>query len=205
MRSNLRILALAATVVFAGCGDDDSVSPTNLTEAEATELASAIFSQSFFQALSLQAGVPAQSADGPAAVTFNETVDISADCPLGGMVSLMGTTSGDVDDQTGAGEISITVELEHSGCVVQGDEGTQFTLTGNPNLAFSFNITTDGGDNSAFSGGILGGVEFATSEKDGNCSIDYDFSGEASANGFSFATTGSVCGVDVSQNLTISG
>ena len=205
MKFPTRTLALVAVVAVGACGDDDPVSSTTLSEAEAQELAGAIFTQSFFQAMTLDAGLPAQSVDGPQTVTFNETVQATADCPLGGQLSLDGNALGDVDDQTGAGTIAYTMTLVHSGCVVQGDQGTQFTLTGNPSLVFSFDVTTDGGDNSSFSGGFDGAVGFSTSDADGSCGMDYGFAGETSTTGFSFSTTGTICGIDVSQNLTISG
>ena len=205
MKFPIRTLALLAALAIGACGGDDPVSTTNLSEAEAQELAGAILTQGFSQAMTLNAGPPAQSADGPQMVTFNETVEVTADCPLGGQLSLDGNASGDIDDQTGAGTIEYTMTLVHSGCVVPGDQGTQFTLTGNPSLVFTFDITTDGGDNTSFSGGFDGAVSFSTSDADGSCAMAYSFSGDTSADGFSFSTSGTVCGIDVSQNLTISG
>lgn len=204
MKSTVRYLTVAAMVALAACGDDDSVTPSNLTEAEAEELAGAIFSQSFFQALTLQPQ-PAQTSQGPALATFSESVEVTASCPMGGAVTITGTVNGETDDQTGAGTIDFEMSLFHAGCVVQGEMGTQFTLTGNPSLVFDFLMSTDGAGNSTFSGSLSGAVDWATSGKDGTCSVGYDFSGDASQNGFSFQTSGSICGTDVSQSFTISG
>jgi hypothetical protein len=67
-------------------------------------------------------------------------------------------------------------------------------------------MTTDGEQNSSFSGSISGGVAWSTESKQGStCSISYDLSGESSQAGFSFQTDGSICGIDVDRSLTISG
>lgn len=205
MRSPTRHLVLTATVVALAACSDDSVSPSSLTEAEAQELVGAIFSQSFVQALGYQSA-PAQIPDGPAMATISETVEAAAPCPGGGEVSVTGSVDGQTDDQTGAGQIDFTMSLVHASCVVQGDQGTQFTLTGDPGLDFDFTMTTDGEQNASFSGSILGGVAWSTVSKQGStCSFSYDFSGESSQTGFSFQTSGSVCGIEVDHNLSISG
>lgn len=203
MRSPIRHVTLAAVVVLAACGDD-SVSPSTLTEAEAEELAGAIFSQSLGQALTIQP-VPAQTSEGPSAVTFSETVDVTAPCPMGGQVSISGSIEGETDDQTGAGQIDFDMSVVHASCVVQGEQGTQFTLTGDPSLGFAFTMTTDGEQNASFSGSISGGIDWATEDKEGTCSIGFDLSGESSPTGFSFQTAGTICGADVSRTVTVSG
>lgn len=205
MRLNVRYVALAAMVALAGCGDDDGVTPGNLTEAEAQELAGAIFQQSFANALQLDYQPPAQAPGGPALVTYSESVEATGPCPLGGEVTLQGVVDGDIDDETGAGTIEFSVDLVHALCGVQGDQGTQFTLTGNPGLGFDFTMETDGEENFGFSGEILGNVDWSTDEEDGSCGIDYDFSGESAQGGFAFNTEGTVCGVEFSHSLNVQG
>lgn len=205
MKTPIRHLVLTATVVALAACSDDSVGPNPLTEAQARELVGAIFSQSFAQALAYQPA-PAQAPDGPATVTISETVEATAPCPGGGQVSVTGTVDGQTDDQTGAGQIDFAMSLVHSSCVVQGEQGTQFTLTADPGLDFDFSMTTDGEQNASFSGSILGGVAWSTESTQGStCSFSYDFSGESSQTGFSFQTNGTVCGIEVNHNLTISG
>ena len=63
MKSSVRIVALAGMLAVAACGDD-GVSPGNLSEEEAQELATAIFSQSLFDALSMNYQQPAQAPGG---------------------------------------------------------------------------------------------------------------------------------------------
>lgn len=205
MKSNVRMIALAAVTVLAACGDD-GVSPDALTEAQATELASAIFSQSLFQVLALDYQPPQAAAGGPQLAIYSETVDATGPCPLGGEVSLSGSLEGETNDETGAGTIDFSLGLVHAACGVQGDGGTRFTLNGNPSLGFGFTLTTDGEQNFGFSGSLAGAVDYAIEGGDeGTCSIDYDFSGESAQTGFSFQTEGSICGVDVTQNVTVSG
>lgn len=205
MRSNVRYLAIAAMIALAGCGED-GVSPGDLTEAEAQELAAAIFAQSFASALQLDYQPPAQAPGGPALITYSESVEATGPCPLGGQVTLAGTVDGDVNDETGAGTFEFSVDLVHAACGVQGDEGTQFTLTGNPGLGFDFFLESDGEQNLSYTGDILGAIDWSTSDKEGSvCEIDYDFSGDFSAGSISVSAEGRVCGVDFSHSVTVQG
>lgn len=204
MKSSVRVLALAGIVALAACGDD-GVSPGNLTEEEAQELATAIFSQSLFDALTLNYEQPAQAPGGPQLAMYTATVQSTGQCPLGGTVAIDAVVDVETDDQTGAGTVDFTVDLVHAACVVQGQMGTQFTLTGNPDLGFDFLMTTDAQQNAEFSGGVTGSIAWSTEGKDGTCSIGYQFSGSSSANGFSFQTEGNVCGTTFSESFSFSG
>lgn len=203
MRPNVRVMALVAMVALAACGDNDGVTPGTLSQEQAAELASAIFSQSFFGALEIGYEQPPQAVGGPMLATYSETVEATGPCPLGGEVAINGSVDVETDDETGAGDIDFTLTLVHSSCAVQGQQGTQFTLTGNPSLVFDFLMSTDGEQGFSFSGSISGAVDYAIDGGDeGSCPINYDFSGESSQTGFAAQATGSVCGVDVSQNVS---
>ncbi|MDH3272685.1 MAG: hypothetical protein OEN56_15210 [Gemmatimonadota bacterium] len=204
MKSTVRYLALTGMVVLAACGDDGLTAGT-LSAAEAEELAGAIFSQSFLSALTLNYDQPAQSPEGPQLATYTTTIETTASCPLGGLVAVDAFVDVAVDDQTGAGDVDFSVDLTHSGCVVQGQNGTEFSLTGNPGILFNFLMSTDGGENASFSGSITGAVDFGMVgvEKQGMCQISYDFSGTSSQQGFSFQASGSVCSNNVSQSFSI--
>lgn len=205
MKSNVRAIALAAMLALVGCGDD-GVSPGALSQEEAAELASAVFSQSLAEALAVDVGSPAQTAGGPQLATYSETVEVSGPCPLGGQVALTGAVDGETDDATGAGTIDFTLTIAHAACVVQGEQGTQFTLTGNPSIVLDLSMTTDGQEGFTLSGSMNGLVDYAIDGGDsGSCQFAYGFSGESTASGFAFQTTGSVCGVDVSRTVTVSG
>lgn len=205
MKSNVRVIALAAMLTLAGCGDD-GVTPNTLSQEQATELASAVFSQSLAEALSLDLEWPAQTADGPQLATYSETVEVSGPCPLGGQVALTGAIDGETDDATGAGTFDFTLSIAHAACMVQGEQGTQFTLTGNPSIVLDLSMTTDGQEGFTLSGSMNGLVDYAIEGGDnGSCQFAYGFSGESSASGFAFQTTGTVCGVDVSRTVTVSG
>lgn len=203
MRSSLRYLAVAAMMALAACSDDDAVGTDVLSEAQATELASAIFSQGLFDALAVNYEQPAQVADGPQLATYTSTVETTASCPLGGQVALTGAVDVETDDETGAGTLDFGLTLTHSSCAVQGDQGSQFTLTGNPNLVFGFIANTTAEGFGSFDGDITGAVDFSTDDGEGTCQITYAFSGEASASSFSFSTNGDVCGHSVTQNVTV--
>lgn len=204
MKFNVRFFALAGMLAVAACGDD-GVSPGNLSEEEAQELATAIFSQSLFDALTLNYEQPAQVEGGPQLAMYTATVETSGSCPMGGVVAIDGTINVETDDQTGAGDVDFSVNLVHAACVVQGEMGTQFTLTGSPSLVFDFLMSTDGAENAEFSGSLSGAVDWATDGNGGVCSIGYEFSGASSQNGFSFQTEGSVCGTTFTESFSVSG
>lgn len=203
MRSSLRYLAVTAMMALAACGDDDAVGTDVLTEAQAAELASAVFSQGLFDALAVNYSQPAQMADGPQLATYTSTVETTASCPLGGQVALTGAVDVETDDETGAGTLDFGLTLTHSSCAVPGDQGSQFTLTGNPNLVFGFIANTTAEGFGSFDGDITGAVDFSTDYGEGTCQITYEFSGEASETSFSFSTNGNVCGHSVTQNVTV--
>ncbi len=204
MKSSVRILALASMLAVAACGDD-GVSPGNLTEDEAQELATAVFSQSLFEALALNYDQLAQAEGGPQLAMYTATVEATGDCPLGGTVAIDATVDVETDDQTGAGSIDFEIDLVHASCMVQGQMGNEFTLTGNPSLGFDFLMETDGQDNSEFSGSVTGALDWSTANKEGTCSISYEFSGAATADSFSFQTAGNVCGTTFSESFSFSG
>lgn len=204
MKSSVRILALASMLAVAACGDD-GVSPGNLTEEQAQELATAIFSQSLFDALSLNYQQPAQVEGGPQLAMYSATVESTSECPLGGTVSIDATVDVETDDQTGAGSIDFELDLVHAACAIQGQMGNQFTLSGNPSIAFDFLMETDAQENADFSGSVTGAVDYAFSGEQGTCSIAYEFSGSSSTNGFSFETVGNVCGTTFSESFSVSG
>lgn len=203
MRSSVRYLAVIGMMALAACGDDDAVGTDVLSEAQAAELASAVFSQGLFDALAVNYSQPAQTADGPQLATYTSTVETTASCPLGGQVALTGAVDVETDDATGAGTLDFDLTLTHSSCAVQGDQGSQFTLNGNPNLVFDFLTNTTAEGFGSFGGGITGAVDFSTDDGDGTCQITYEFSGEATASGFSFSTNGNVCGHSVTQNVSV--
>lgn len=203
MRSSVRYLALVAMTALAACGDDDGVSPTVLSEAEATELASAVFSQSVFNAMAVDYQPPATAPGGPQLASYSATVETSGPCPMGGQAALTGAIDVETNDETGAGTLDYGLTVTHQSCVVQGDQGTQFTLNGNPNLVLEFTATTTGEGFGGFDGSLTGAVDFTTPDEQGTCQITYDFSGESSQSGFSFSTNGNVCGHSISQNVTV--
>jgi hypothetical protein len=195
MRSSVCILTLSAIVALVGC--DDPVDTIDLSEAQAAELAGAVFQQSLVNALAVDWQQPAQAPDGPQLASYTATVEAGGPCPLGGEVAVTGDIDVETDDQSGAGSLDFGLTVVHASCVVQGAQGTQFTLTGNPSLVLDFMASTDGETFGSFSGSIDGAVDYVTDDdEDGACSITYDFSGESSQNGFSFQTDGMVCGYE---------
>lgn len=205
-KPSARYLTVAAMVALAACGDDDSVTPDNLTEAEAQALATAVFQQSFMSAFTLDyEQQQPQAVNGPATATYQAEIETTAACPLGGEVALSAVVDVQTNDETGAGTVDFSVAQVHSNCGVQGDQGQQFTISGDPGVTFDFLMETDGQENFGFSGSLTGALSWATDGKAGTCAVSVEFSGQGSPTGFSFSNAGTVCGVDFSESVTISG
>lgn len=206
MRNRRRIFVLAMAVVVAGaCGDDDSITgsdTSSLSEAEVDELASVIFTETLLSSFTF--GSAPQQAEGPQPVVATLDFDNTQPCPLGGDLSVAGSVVSDTDDTTGAGTFTFTMDATHAGCVVESDQGTQFTLTGNPAIELDMQASSDGQDFGEFSGSITGGVLWATGDRDGSCGVNITFSGQASSTSFSFTIGGTVCSTSVNSSLSIS-
>jgi len=206
MSSRVCMIALATAVVaLGGCGDDDSITgtdTTSLSEAEVDELAGVIFTEAFLSSFTL--GSEPQQAGGPQPTVATFDFDNTGPCPLGGEINVVGSVVSDTDDTTGAGTFTFSMDATHAGCVVRSDQGTQFTLTGNPAIEFDMEASSDGQDFGEFSGSITGGVLWATGDRDGSCGVNITFSGQASSTSFGFSIGGTVCNTTVDSSVSIS-
>lgn len=202
MKSSVRYLAVACMVALAACGDDDSVSPDDLSQAQAEALATAVFTQSFMGAFGLNYQSPPQAPDGPALAMYTWNGEATHPCPLGGEVAISAAVDVETNDETGAGTIDFDVEQVPSGCVVQADNGTQFTLNGDPSLTFDFLMENDGEQNLDFGGTLGGAVAYSFDDGEGSCPVTMEFTGSGTPNGFSFANAGTVCGMDFSTEFS---
>lgn len=210
MRRILFLLVAAfLSVGLAACGDDDSTGPgTELSDQELEALAEVLFTQGFsftmtsgprseiFDSdLQRAAGVPIGPIDfGPQDVA----------CELGGVVTVTGTVSGDLDQQ-GAGILNYSLTQVHQACTAQAEGGTQFTLDGNPSTTMDISLDTSANGAFSLSGTYTGGIAWQTGDRDGTCSVDLSF--DATGNletgtTSSGSVTGTMCGRSVNENIT---
>ncbi len=195
-----RVIALSAALIVAACGEDSLV-PSDLSQDEAQELASAILSATFANSGTIPTG---PQLSGPQMVEFMTTFDDTAPCPMGGEVALSGSLDVYVNDTTQAAELTYVMTQVHDGCVVQGDGGRQFTLTGNPNLGFNFLVSTEG-ESVTWDGTVAGTLDWVHDGNSGSCGISYEFSGTAQAGqSIGGSVEGTVCGYQIDREFSLS-
>ena len=150
-------------------------------------------------------GSPARSIlfGGPAGapVVLNEAVSTTIPCDLGGEMEVDLTLTGEFDDETDVGEITLTMTLTPEFCVVESDEGFRASLFGDPAFATTIRLDSDGSGTVEISGGITGGLGALTGGRVANCQFDLSFSGTQTEAGGDILLEGTACGEDISTTL----
>src|SRR6185436_4267024 len=132
------LAAVSATFSLTACKDFTS-SGDVLNQAEASALAGAIVGQGFPGTGSVTAAPPVGIAATPAAssapaakITVN--INDSGPCQGGGTIAVTGTLTADVSEANHTGTLEYKLAVAPNGCIVPGEGGKTFTLTGDPNL-----------------------------------------------------------------------
>lgn len=201
-------LTVALALGLAACGGDTTSSGDPLSEAEAAELAEAIAEGGFAGFGTF--GAPAMRAPGETAanvtITLNDTYPCNDEGGTG-TVTIAGSMSVNVNDQTGAGTFGFDYTLTPHGCQVITASDLVFTLDGDPNLQvdgeFSFSETGAEGTLN-YNGGF---AWEASDGRAGSCGVDltanYDFNFSTTGTSSASATlTGTVCGVTVNRTFS---
>jgi hypothetical protein len=186
-----RLLRLATASLFlsiAACGD--STGPVTLSEEQISDMMDAM----------ANAGTPGFVPPvGNLAVT---TVTGTSDCPNGGTTTLNGT----IDDNEATGSFSMTITQGFTNCKSASSSGRVWTFNGKPNIV----VTMTGSENAntgafTFSTSQTGGLSFASDIGAGDCefNVTISMSGNYNTEQFSGSISGSVCGRNVSQSLSV--
>lgn len=203
MRLRSRGILLLACFAAVACGED---TPLAVGDALSNEEAAALAEVVMSQGLESSYGADGGQALAPARVPVSHEQQIEAPCPLGGSVTIDVTMDGDVDEQTGNADVTVSQILAHQACSVLHEEtDLVFTLDGDPSSSFVADVTVQNESDFSFVGRLSGRVAWATDdERSGSCElgIDFDMSGTAETE-FSVSSSGQVCGVDVSESLTV--
>jgi hypothetical protein len=202
-KSSFGLSALTTLVLFVtACGSDSIVGVNEGDELTDAEI-QALFNEMSGALGALGLGLAPPAAEGmslaPAAnVPINESFSESAPCQSGS-VGLSGSVSGNIDDQTFEGDLTLDFTVDFNACLVNSTSGT-FTVNGAPSIRFEADFLFS---QTALSvnGTQKGGFSFTTSDqRTGSCAIDVSF--DVSVNqGTSTATSvvsGTVCGKDAS-------
>lgn len=205
-RSKVCILAVTALLATTAC--DDATGPgDSLTQAEANALAEILLGQTV--AAGEEGGFAAQVAANPlvaaAPVAIDNETTVTLSCPLGGSFSAARSVSGTIDSETGAMDLSVGLVQTHDGCGVRSaDSATEFTLDGAPNVTSTQSFTTDGAGAFTLGGTMSGAVDWVTGDRSGRCEVGLEYSGSGDGQGaFSMTLSGTMCGVTISQEVSV--
>lgn len=194
---SVSIAGLALTV--AACGDN----PLGVNSGDALSDAEI---QALFNQMGDALGDVSPSANLVAAldgiqlaeISVDESVSVTAPCQSG-TISVDGSVSGTVDDQTFESDLTMGVTLDFAACVVPADSIT-VTVDGQPDITYSahFRLTQD---SLVVDGSQLGGFSFTTSDgRAGSCAIDVTFDASYATGSAAVSTvSGTVCGRSASQ------
>ena len=144
---------------------------------EAQALATVLVGQSMESGLGGLTGSTQAPPQAPSKVPFavDDRVAGEIPCLRGGSYFFSGSLLGSGD--TGLGEMSLALSLvqSHSDCVMVDEEtGYGFTLNGDPELAFDYNLDIPNHTDLYLTGTVVGGVLWGTVDgRDGSCPVHY--------------------------------
>jgi hypothetical protein len=201
-----RIVALAASIGLAACGDSTDLVMGELSEAEAQDLVTAILATTFTSTDAV-AQQPAQSPNGPQAVPYQYSAEFEAleiECTMGGFVSVSGSIYVSGDDETGELNIDYTMNQHHDGCVAVSETEQQFTLQGDPGLTLNLTVENDGSSLVSWSGTLQGSVHWVNDGRQNTCALSLQFGGtQQGETAVSGEVAGTVCGFQVTQSFSV--
>lgn len=189
----------AAALALSACSDGGtgpgSAGDGTLTATEAAQLNQAI--------LGMSAGVRTRSAAsrstepmGQSTGTLNFTFNETAPCQPGGSVGLDGGIRIGWDDAARTSTVSTDFSVRHDACAHRLDDGQVITLTGDPDIDVSMDVTTGPGGLTSFVIHETGAFTWAKDAgNNGRCSLDV--TAQLNAATGVVALSGSFCGMPV--------
>ena len=186
--SNARMIlpaAVALVIAAAACTDDAVAPPDQLTEREATDLLEG------YRAL--------QTLADPNIISETEGGAV-IECPLGGRVEFTGSAEDEFVGDTA--RINLDIRANPMACRVSGN-GTEFTITGDPNVRERISLEIVGFFESFdISGGTVGTLAWESDDRSGSCDLDLVLSAEPDLSdpdnpGVNGTLSGMLCGHEV--------
>ena len=200
-------LAPMLALGLAACGSGFTSSGDLLNATEANELAEALVEGGAAGLSGFGAAAPSR-APGAVATTISEAIHDTIPC-TGGDVVLDGNASVTGSQGSSSVTVGFNYTVTHQGCQLPAG-GKTFTVNGDPNIKAQGDFTlTAGTSSSTFDGSLSYNGKFDWTSSDsraGICGVDltanYDFTFGTSTTG-SATLTGSVCGVSVNRQITV--
>lgn len=215
MRRSFRLSSLftAMALATAGCGSDGPTenSGDELTEAEMSEIATEMFAgMAGFMSGEFSARKSALLPEGlnlsiNASVPINVTIDESGPCGGDGTFSVSGSVDGNVDDETGAGDIQLDITQGFTDCLIEGELHV-YTVSGQPNLHMTGDFHSDGGDEFDATFALVGGFGFLVDDgREGTCGIDVTTTVSIIGTSVTATAQGTICGITVDNSVLFGG
>ncbi|HEX6039891.1 hypothetical protein [Longimicrobium sp.] len=191
----LATVLAASAMAASACSGDGATGPepgggATLSAAEVTQLNQAILAASVS---ARESGTPpVGAATGAMGYTFTQT----APCPAGGNVDLDGDMNIAWNTTARTASLSTDFAVKHGACGHRMDNGSVVTLTGDPDIDVSLDLSTGPGGLSSLSVRETGAFNWSRDDGNGGrCSMDVTATLNASTRVVSIS--GTFCGVPV--------
>lgn len=205
-------------LVLAACSDSSTGLSANMSQADANKLAGDMDANSTLGTSDFGLGASfSVSTDGSAAgsvaapstgtatlTTFNNTFDVTRQCPKGGSVELKGSIIGTGDRTTHSLTVDANATRTDTDCAFAARDGGTITVNGNPNIAYTGHLNIV---NAAFVGlqtqSHKGSFKWARTGGSGTCDVDVTSSFDPATH--TVTVTGNFCGHVINVTRTRGG
>jgi phage baseplate assembly protein gpV len=204
-------LACTAGLLLAIAACDSSTGPSaGITQTDANKLAADIDGVSTlgtgdlglgasFSLVVPPGGVSATVTTAP--TTFNNTFDVTRQCPKGGSVEFAGSITGTGDRTTHSLTVDATATRTDTKCAFAARNGATIEVTGNPNIAYKGHLNiVNGLPVGLQTQSHEGSFKWVRGTESGTCDIKVSSSYDPTTH--TLTVTGTVCGRDVSVTRT---
>ena len=209
MFKHTRLLLGAALFLAAAC-DKSTGLPSEITQAEAAELAAALdavgtLNQSDLGSgasfsLNVGSGNGASASAAAEPVTINNTFSATKQCPQGGQVAIAGTIVGSGDDATNSLTLDADATRIDTNCAFPTRHGVM-TLNGNPNISYEGHLNiVNGALVGVQTQSHTGSFTWARGGWSGTCDVDVDSSFDPATH--TVTVSGTFCGWTVNITRT---
>jgi len=144
-----RMLAAAALVTTAALAACDAGGATGPRDARLTAVQAASLNRALLNSGARYAsgGVPAgargtRSTNAVGSGTFSFTFNTTVPCTPSGNTGVAGTLGGSVDAVARSGAVQANLAFTHQNCAIKTDDGTTFTLNGDPRIDVTLNAAS---------------------------------------------------------------
>jgi hypothetical protein len=197
-------------LAIAACSDSSTGPSPSITQADANELAANMDAVATLGTSDIGLGASfsivvapsgASSSVSTAPTTFNNTFDVTRQCPKGGSVEFKGSITGTGDRTTHSLTVDASATRTDAKCAFGARNGATIEVTGNPNIAYTGHLNiVNGMPVGLQTQSHEGSFTWVRGTDSGTCNIDVKSSYDPATR--TLTVTGTVCGRDVSVTRT---